>query len=90
MFAVNRIDGSDRRRRGKSDSLDAENAARAVLSRRARAQAKSGGGPVEIARMHKLAKDSAVKARTQAINQLKSVLINVDPRLREELASGQA
>ncbi len=37
----------------------------------ARAQAKTGDGPVEIARMYKLAKDSAVKARTQAINQLK-------------------
>jgi hypothetical protein len=28
-----------------------------------------------MARMYKLAKDSAVKARTQAINQLKAVLI---------------
>ncbi|WP_245235699.1 hypothetical protein [Streptomyces durhamensis] len=29
---------------------------------------------------------SAVKARTQAINQRKSVLITADPALREELA----
>jgi hypothetical protein len=36
--------------------------------------------------MYKLAKDSAVKARTQAINQLKAVLIRADPQLREELA----
>lgn len=70
----------------KSDPLDAENAARAVLSGRARAQAKAGDGPVEIARMYKLVKDSAVKARTQAINQLKAVLIRADPQLREELA----
>ncbi|WP_229865387.1 IS110 family transposase [Streptomyces naganishii] len=86
VFDVNRFDRADRRRRGKSDSLDAENAARAVLSGRARAQAKTGDGPVEIARMYKLAKDSAVKARTQAINQLKAVLIRADPQLREELA----
>ncbi|WP_189853197.1 transposase, partial [Streptomyces griseoloalbus] len=34
----------------------------------------------------KLAKDSAVKARTQAINQLKAVLVIADPALREQLS----
>jgi hypothetical protein len=37
--------------------------------------------------MFKLAKDSAVKARTQAINQLKAVLVIADPALRERLSS---
>ena len=41
---------------------------------------------MQIARMYKLAKGSAVKARTQAINQLKAVLVSADPNLREELA----
>ncbi|WP_327708018.1 IS110 family transposase [Streptomyces sp. NBC_00464] len=86
VFDVNRMDRADRRRRGKSDPLDAQNAARAVLSGRARARAKSGDGPVQIARMYKLTKASAVKARTQAINQLKAILITADPALREELA----
>ncbi|MEU5999032.1 transposase [Streptomyces sp. NPDC047197] len=36
--------------------------------------------------MYKLTKVSAIKARTQAINQLKAVLIIADPALREELA----
>ncbi|WP_434097021.1 IS110 family transposase [Streptomyces mirabilis] len=85
VFDVNRMDRADRRQRGKSDPLDAQNAARAVLSGRARARAKAGDGPVQIARMYKLTKASAVKARTQAINQLKSVLITADPALREEL-----
>ncbi|MFD9509467.1 transposase [Streptomyces mirabilis] len=76
----------DTSRRGKSDPLDAQNAARAVLSGRAHARAKSGDGPVQIARMYKLTKASAVKARTQAINQLKAVLITADPALGEELA----
>jgi transposase len=40
----------------------------------------------QIARMYKLTKASAVKARTQAINRLKSVLITADPALWEELA----
>ncbi|MET8954798.1 hypothetical protein [Streptomyces sp. NPDC004533] len=86
VFDVNRPDRTDRPRRGKSDPLDAQNAGRAVLSGRTRARAKSGDGPVDIARMYKLAKGSAVKARTQAINQLKTVLVSADPNLREELA----
>ncbi|WP_444545348.1 IS110 family transposase [Streptomyces glebosus] len=86
VLDVNRPDRTDRRQRGKSDPLDAQNAARAVLSGRARARAKSGDGPVQIARMYKLTKGSAVKARTQAINQLKAVLVAADPNLREELA----
>ncbi|GHD36108.1 hypothetical protein GCM10010317_000010 [Streptomyces mirabilis] len=86
MFDVNWMDRADRRRRGKSDPLDAQNAARAVLSGWARARAKAGDGPVQIARMYKLTKASAVKARTQAINQLKAVLITADSALWEELA----
>jgi transposase len=72
VFEVNRPDRTDRRLRGKSDPLDAQNAARAVLSGQARARAKSGDGPVQIARMYKLTKGSALKARTQAINQIKA------------------
>ncbi|WP_455432160.1 IS110 family RNA-guided transposase [Streptomyces qaidamensis] len=86
VFDVNWMDRADRRRRGKSDPLDAQNAARAVLSGRACARAKSGDGPVQIARMYKLTKASAVKARTQTINQLKAVLVTADPALREEVA----
>ncbi|MGW3985385.1 IS110 family transposase, partial [Streptomyces mirabilis] len=86
VFDVNWMDRADRRRRGKSDPLDAQNAARAVLSGRARARAKTGDGPVQVARMYKLTKASAVKARTQAINQLEAVLVTADPVLREELA----
>nr|WP_107461317.1 IS110 family transposase [Streptomyces sp. MA5143a] len=87
VFEVNRPDRTARRLLGKSDPLDAQAAARAVLSGRARARAKSGDGPVHSARILKLAKDSAVKARTQAINQLKAVLVIADPALRERLSS---
>jgi transposase len=86
VIEVNRPDRADRRRRGKSDATDAEAAARAVLSGTATATAKAGDGPVETARMFKLAKSSAVKSRTQAINQLKAVLVGADPALREQLA----
>ncbi|MER6270339.1 IS110 family transposase [Streptomyces sp900105755] len=87
VYEVNRPDRTARRLLGKSDPLDAQAAARAVLSGRAKARAKTGDGPVHSARMFKLAKDSAVKARTQAINQLKAVLVIADPALRERLSS---
>jgi transposase len=86
VIEVNAPDKATRRRRGKTDTLDAEAAARAVLSGRARGSAKAGDGPVEMLRMLKLAKGSAVKARTQTINQLKAVLVAADPALREALS----
>ncbi|MBU2671059.1 IS110 family transposase [Actinoplanes bogorensis] len=86
VIEVSQPDRAERRRRGKTDVLDAEAAARAVLSGRAGAVAKTSTGPVEMIRMFKLAKASAVKARTQAINQLKAVLVGAEPSLRESLA----
>jgi transposase len=86
VIEVNQPDKATRRRRGKTDAIDAEAAARAVISGRATGTAKAGDGPVEMVRMFKLAKTSALKARTQTINQLKSVLVAADPALREALA----
>lgn len=86
VIEVNRPDRATRRRRGKTHALDAENAARAVLAGKATALAKSGDGVVEMLRLVKLAKDSAIKARTQAINQLRAVLARAEPGLRESLA----
>ena len=86
VIEVNQPDKATRRRQGKTDSLDAVSAARAVLSGRASGSAKAGDGPVEMLRMFKLAKSSAIKARTQTINQLKAVLVAADPQLRETLA----
>ena len=85
MVEVNRPDRAARRRHGKTDTVDAVAAAHAVLSGRATATAKTGDGPVEMLRMFRLARASAVKARTQAINQLKAVIVGADPALRETL-----
>lgn len=84
---VNQPDRAARRRHGKTDAVDAEAAARAVLSGRATATAKAADGPVEALRLFRMAKGSATKSRTQAINQLKSVLISTSPALRESLTS---
>nr|WP_280270426.1 transposase [Nocardia wallacei] len=85
VLEVNRPDKANRRRRGKTDVIDAEAAARAVLSGRASAIAKTGDGAAEILRMLKTAKDSAIKSRSQAINQLKAIIVRTDPALRESL-----
>jgi transposase len=86
VIEVNRPDRAARRRRGKTDPVDAEAAARAVVDGRATVTPKTANGPAETLRLLKMAKDSAVKARTQAINQLKAVLVTADPALRESLA----
>ena len=62
VVEVNRPDRSVRYRKGKSDPTDAEMAARAVLAGVAAATPKSGEGEVEMLRMLKSAKDSAIKA----------------------------
>ena len=83
---VNQPDKSTRRRRGKTDAIDAEAAARAVITGRATAVAKTGGGPVEAMRVLKVARTSAVSARAKAINQLKAIIVSAPPELREQLA----
>ena len=85
VVEVNRPDRSVRRRKGKSDATDAEMAARAVLSGVADAIPKSGEGEVEMIRMLKSTKDSAVKARTQAVNQIKALVVTAPSELRETL-----
>lgn len=86
VVEVNRPDRAARRRHGKTDAIDATAAAHAVLSARATTTAKTGDGPVEMLRMFKLARASAVKSRTQAVNQLKAVIVGADPALRDALA----
>ena len=85
VVEVMRTDRRDRRLRGKSDFLDAENAARTVLAGNASAIPKSADGVVEMIRTVKVAKDVAVKARTSAMISLKAVLVNAPPTLREQL-----
>ena len=80
-----RTDRRDRRLRGKSDTLDAQNAARAVLAGHATATPKSADGAVEMIRQVKVAKDVAVKARTSAMISLKQIIVNAPSELREEL-----
>lgn len=85
VIEVMRTDRRERRLNGKSDTLDTENAARAVLAGKATAIPKAADGTVEMLQQVKVAKDIAVKARTSAMISLKQVLVNAEPELREQL-----
>jgi transposase len=85
VWEINRPDRARRRRRGKSDPVDAENAARAVLAGEATAVPKDRRGVVGQLRALLVARRSAVKARTQAFNQLHGLLVEADDALRQQL-----
>jgi len=70
---------------GKSDSLDAEGAARSVLNGQATAIAKAQTGSAEMIRHLKIARDSAVKCRSQAMITLKTLIVNAPAQLRDSL-----
>ena len=83
---VNRPDRAARRLQGKSDPADAEAAARAVLAGRARALPKSRDGQVEAIRMLRVVYTSAVRGRTEAINQFQAMVSTALEPIRDELA----
>ena len=85
VIEVNRPDRSERRFNGKSDTIDAEAAARAVISGKATTIPKSQQGPIEAIRALEIVHHSAVKDRTRAINQFKAILITAPAELRERL-----
>lgn len=74
-----------RARKGKSDTIDAEAAARSVLGDQALGVPKSTDGTVEMIRTLRLARRSALKARTQASNQLIALVLTAPEDLRARL-----
>ena len=85
VLEVNRPDRATRRRRGKSDPADADAAARTVQAGEATGIPKAQNGTVEMVRSPRVARQSAVKARTQAVNAIKALLVTAPAELRERL-----
>lgn len=85
VLEVNRPNRQKRRRQGKSDPLDAINAARAVLSGEATASPKLRRGPIEAVRVLRQVHHQQVKARTAAVNTLHALLVTAPAELRESL-----
>ncbi len=85
VVEVNRGDRRSRRNNGKTDTIDAEAAARSVMSGQASAVPKSADGTVEMIRHIKIARDTARKARTAAIVTLKALIVTCPDELRAQL-----
>ena len=69
----------------KNDSLDAEGAARSVLSGQAIATPKTQTGSVEMIRHLKVARDTAVKSLSVVMVMLKTLTINAPAELRDSI-----
>lgn len=85
VLEVNTVDRATRARRGKDDRTDAIAAAGKVLAGTATATPKDTTGPVESLRLLHSARESAVKSRTQALNELQAVRTTAPAALREAL-----
>jgi transposase len=85
VVEVNRSDEPKRRRRGKSDPIDAEYAARSVLAGTHAGEPKHRDGVVEAIRALRVARSGALKARTAARNQLRALVDTAPEELRGRL-----
>jgi transposase len=85
VVEVDRPNRQARRRHGKSDPADAIAAARAALNGDATGTPKSRDGNVEAIRALRVARRSALKARTQAANQLHALVVAAPDELRTRL-----
>jgi len=82
VVEVDRPNRQRRRRKGKSDPEDAISAARAAQSGDADGSPKTRDGNVEAIRVLRVARISARKARTQALNQMRSLISTAPDSIR--------
>jgi transposase len=85
VVEVDRPNRQRRRRKGKSDPEDAISAARAAFSGDACGAAKTQAGNVEAIRVIRLARLSARRSRTLALNQMRSLISTAPDPVRDEL-----
>ncbi len=82
VIEVDRPNRASRRRTGKSDPLDAIEAARAALSGRAQGHSKTRDGTVEAIRVLVVAKRSARQSRVKALTQMRHLVVSAPDQLR--------
>ncbi|MFJ1567319.1 transposase [Streptomyces erythrochromogenes] len=85
IVEVDRPDRKAGRDNGKSGSVDAYGAATAVLSGRAGGTPTARNGIVEANRALRVVRKSAVKARTQTINQIRTLIVTAPSGVRDKL-----
>jgi transposase len=82
VLEVIRPNRAERRLRGKSDPLDAYQAAESVLADRGTSTPKTRDGYVEALRVLRTARTSAMKARTALLNQISGILTSATDEVR--------
>jgi len=82
VLEAGRPDRRMRRMNGKSDTLDAENAAQSILAGLATTTPKTADGAVEMIRVLKITHDTAVTHRTAAMITLKNLLVHTSDEMR--------
>jgi transposase len=87
VLEVNQPHLHTRRRRGKTDAIDAELAARHALGLATAIEPKETTGIVEAIRQLRVARESAVKSRSAAMVQLGGLIVTAPSELRELLAT---
>jgi transposase/DNA-binding XRE family transcriptional regulator len=87
VVEVNRPNRTMRRRRGKSDTVDAEAAARSALNGEATVCPKTQGGIVESIRALRVAFTSARNSRTRVALQIRDLILTAPDQLREALGA---
>ena len=83
VVEVDRPNRLVRRRQGKSDPVDAVEAARAVLSGRASGEGKTRDGKVEAIRALTIAKRSARSTKLKSLNQIRHLGFGAPEPLRQ-------
>lgn len=87
VLEVTAPDKHDRRRRGKNDDLDAQNAAHAALAGRRTVTPRSRDGMVESLRVLTVCRKTAVAARRVAIQIIQTTIVSAPDGLRNTLRS---
>jgi transposase len=85
ILEVTAPDKQDRRKRGKSDDLDAQNAAHAAFAGKRTVTPKSRDGMIESLRVLKACRKTAVTARRIALQMIQNTIVCAPDSLRETL-----
>ena len=85
VLEVTGPDKAERRARGKDDRLDAVAAARAALHGKRIRPAKSRDGRIEALRVLRTTRQTAVKARRAALQQLRNTIVAAPDPVRDQL-----
>ena len=87
VLEVTTPDKQDRRRRGKNDDLDAQNAAHAAFAGQRTVTPRSRDGMIESLRILMACRKTAVSARRVALQMIHNTIVCAPDGLRDQLRS---